>query len=116
VTETPPLLKDYIPLPRVAEALGLSRSSAWQAVKRGDIRAVQVGRQWFVPISDLDQALAFASLRSTTPQRTFDICVADATAMATLLRSARKRQEGPATVESANQVPHQAAPRKKGGA
>jgi excisionase family DNA binding protein len=40
-----------------AELLGLSRGSAYQAVRCGDIPAVRVGRRWLVPRARLLELL-----------------------------------------------------------
>ena len=40
-----------------AEALGVSRTSAYQAAKSGEIPAIRVGRRLLVPIVALDRLL-----------------------------------------------------------
>ena len=43
-----------------AEALGLSRCSAYQAVKSGEIPSVRIGRRLLVPRAALERKLAMA--------------------------------------------------------
>ena len=47
----------------VAEVLKISRPSAYQAVKKGEIPVIRIGRRLIVPVSALDKMLENA----TTP-------------------------------------------------
>ena len=38
----------------VAEALGISRATVWRLIKQGEIPAVRIGRQYFIPRSYVD--------------------------------------------------------------
>jgi excisionase family DNA binding protein len=42
---------------RAGEVLGLSRSSAYAAVRAGELPAIRVGRCWVVPIAKLESML-----------------------------------------------------------
>lgn len=44
-----------------ARALGISRNSAYEAVHRGELPAVQIGRRWLVPVAALDTLLSGAA-------------------------------------------------------
>jgi excisionase family DNA binding protein len=47
----------------VAEAgqlLGIGRNSAYEAVRRGDIRAVRIGKRWVVPKGEIRRILGEA--------------------------------------------------------
>jgi excisionase family DNA binding protein len=50
-------------VPEAAELLGIGRNAAYEAVRRGQIPAIRVGRRWLVPVLALDQLL-----RAQTPQ------------------------------------------------
>jgi excisionase family DNA binding protein len=54
-----------IDVPEAAQQLGLSRNAAYEAVRRGEIPAVRIGRRLFVPRDAIDRLLAEASLKST---------------------------------------------------
>jgi len=54
-----------IDVPEAARQLGLSRNAAYEAVKRGEIPAVRIGRRLFVPRDAIDRLLAAVSLKST---------------------------------------------------
>lgn len=46
-----------------AERLGLSRPVAYQAVKRGEIPVIRIGRRILIPIAALEKMLANAGSR-----------------------------------------------------
>jgi excisionase family DNA binding protein len=54
-----------IDVPEAARQLGLSRNAAYEAVKRGEIPAVRIGRRLFVPRHAIDHLLAQASAKSS---------------------------------------------------
>ncbi len=41
--------KEYITIPQLAEILGLSRIAVYKKVKKGEIEAVRIGRNYAVP-------------------------------------------------------------------
>lgn len=53
-----------------ARVLGISRSSAYECVRRGELRAVRLGRRLVVPRLAVDQLLA--GDRPTTPSSTVE--------------------------------------------
>ena len=50
------MARRFVPLADVAETLSISAAQAYALVKRGDLRAIQVGgrNQWRVEIDELD--------------------------------------------------------------
>jgi excisionase family DNA binding protein len=42
-------------IPEVAERLGLFRETVRRAILRGELPAVQVGRQWLVPVEVVER-------------------------------------------------------------
>ena len=52
--------KRVMTVDEAAEALGLSRNSAYEAVKRGDIPTIRIGRRIIVPIAALERLLETA--------------------------------------------------------
>jgi excisionase family DNA binding protein len=54
----------------VAEVLGLSRNAAYEAVRRGDIPAIRIGRRILVPVRALDEALSVGQRRGVTDDYT----------------------------------------------
>jgi excisionase family DNA binding protein len=46
-----------------ASALGVSRGSAYAAVRDGSIPAVRIGRRWVVPVAALEELLASGGRR-----------------------------------------------------
>lgn len=45
-------------IPRTVEVSGLSRSSIYEALKRGDLTAVKAGRRTLIRFSDLEAYMA----------------------------------------------------------
>jgi excisionase family DNA binding protein len=41
--------KEYITIPQLAHILGLSRIAVYKKVKKGEIRAVRIGRNYAIP-------------------------------------------------------------------
>ncbi len=50
-----------------AEALGIGRTLAYEAVRRGDIPTVRIGRRLLVPRSALDRFLGSAAVDDPAP-------------------------------------------------
>jgi excisionase family DNA binding protein len=48
-------------IPEFAEQLGISRNAAYEAVKRGDIPAIKIGRRFLIPADTVDRLLAEAA-------------------------------------------------------
>jgi excisionase family DNA binding protein len=46
-----------ISVEEAADALGLGRSAAYAAVKRGDLPAIRVGGRWIVSVAGLEELL-----------------------------------------------------------
>ncbi|MBN1460975.1 MAG: helix-turn-helix domain-containing protein [Armatimonadetes bacterium] len=44
-------------VPEVAEILGISLASTYQAIRAGQIPAIRLGRKWLVPVSALIRML-----------------------------------------------------------
>lgn len=47
-------------VPEAAEALGLSRNSAYAAARSGDLPTIRIGRRLLVPVDALERKLAEA--------------------------------------------------------
>ncbi|WP_373084892.1 helix-turn-helix domain-containing protein [Sneathiella sp.] len=45
-------------IPEAVRASGISRSCLYEALKRGDLRAVKAGRRTLIPVADLQEYLA----------------------------------------------------------
>jgi excisionase family DNA binding protein len=52
-----PLDRKTYTVEEAADILGVSRSFAYEAVKRGDIPSMRIGRRWLVPKSAIDEWL-----------------------------------------------------------
>jgi excisionase family DNA binding protein len=48
-------LKDLISVPQAARRAGVARNTMRLAAKRGTIKAVRIGRDWFVYASDIER-------------------------------------------------------------
>jgi excisionase family DNA binding protein len=48
-------------IPEFAEQLGISRNAAYEAVKRGEIPAIKIGRRFLIPADTVDRLLAEAA-------------------------------------------------------
>jgi excisionase family DNA binding protein len=51
-------LPDALTLPEVARVLRIGRNSAYEAVRRGEIKAVKIGRRLVVPKAAIERLLA----------------------------------------------------------
>jgi len=56
--------REYYSIPEAAELLGISRIAVFKKVKRGKLPALRFGRNWAVPASALEEAIAAARTRS----------------------------------------------------
>ena len=56
--------KYVLTVPEAGERLGLSRPSAYLAVKRGQIPVIRIGRRLLVPIAALDKMLESAGSKA----------------------------------------------------
>ena len=54
-----------ITIAEAGEVLGIGRSAAYEAAKRGEIPAIRIGRRLLVPLALLERLLA-GSVRRTT--------------------------------------------------
>ncbi len=52
--------KEYITIPELARALGLSRVAVFKKVKSGQIKAIKIGRNYAIPKGSLDAILGKA--------------------------------------------------------
>jgi excisionase family DNA binding protein len=55
-----------ITVPEAGEQLGLSKSSAYEAAKRGDIPTIRIGRRLLVPCDAVDRLLSQAFEKAKT--------------------------------------------------
>lgn len=53
-------------IPEVSERLGLFRETVRRAILRGDLPAVQIGRQWLVPVEVVERIEAGQDPRSAS--------------------------------------------------
>ena len=51
-------MRKTMTVPEAAKALGLGRNAAYQAVRRGEIPSITIGRRRLVPVAALDRLLA----------------------------------------------------------
>ena len=56
--------KYVLTVEEAGQRLGLSRPSAYQAVKRGEIPIIRIGRRILVPVAALDKLLANAGSKA----------------------------------------------------
>jgi len=47
------MAKDYLSIPEAAGVLGISRIAVFKRVKKGQLAAIRIGRNWAVPASAL---------------------------------------------------------------
>lgn len=47
-----------VDVPEAAKIIGISRGACYAAVRRGNLRAIRVGRRWLIPIVELERLLA----------------------------------------------------------
>lgn len=45
--------KEYMSIPEVAKLIGLTRQAIHKKVKKGQIKAIRIGRNYAIPIRDL---------------------------------------------------------------
>jgi excisionase family DNA binding protein len=48
-------------IPTFAKEIGISRNAAYEAVKRGEIPAIRIGRRFLIPADTIDRLLAEAA-------------------------------------------------------
>jgi excisionase family DNA binding protein len=70
VKEVPLQDRKVLNVAEVAEVLGLSRNAAYEAVHRGDIPAIRIGRRILVPVRALDEALSAGQPLGVTDEYT----------------------------------------------
>ena len=56
--------KLVLSVPEAASRLGIGRNSAYEAVRRGEIPTIRIGKRILVPVSALDRLLDGASEQS----------------------------------------------------
>lgn len=61
-----------ITVPEAARRLGIGRNLAYEAVKRGEIPSIQIGRRILVSLSALERMLSERQLESGRPTRRID--------------------------------------------
>lgn len=49
--------KEYITIPQLAKILGISRIAVFKKVKRGEIQAIRIGRNYAIPKEYVDEIL-----------------------------------------------------------
>ena len=49
--------KKTLTIPETAEVLGIGRSSAYEAARRGEIPTIRIGKLLLVPVAQLDRML-----------------------------------------------------------
>lgn len=49
--------KEYLTIPEVARILGLSRIAVFKKVKKGEIKAIRIGRNYAIPKAYMDSIL-----------------------------------------------------------
>ncbi len=49
--------KEYITIPQLAKLLGLSRIAVFKKVKRGEVKAIKIGRNYAISKKNLDAIL-----------------------------------------------------------
>ena len=52
------MVREYYSIPEAAARLGLSRIAVFKKVKKGQLEALRVGRNWAVPAAALEKAAA----------------------------------------------------------
>jgi len=60
MNETPSLQRETLSVEEAAEALGIGRTLAYEAVRRGDIPTIRIGRRLLVPRGAPDRLLSMA--------------------------------------------------------
>ena len=63
----------YITIPGLAKLLGISRIAVFKKVKKGEIKAIKIGRNYAIPHNFLDQLLG--KTLSTQAKREIDSAV-----------------------------------------
>ena len=58
--------KEFLSLPEAAVIMGVSRIAVFKKVKKGQLAAIRIGRNWAVPAAALELP-AFAAPRSAVP-------------------------------------------------
>ena len=57
--------KSTLSLPEAANALGIARSSAYEAARRGEIPTIRIGKRILVPVVALERMLAEAKTKTS---------------------------------------------------
>ncbi len=58
------MAREYFSIPEAALRLGLSRIAVFKKVKKGQLEALRVGRNWAVPAAALEAAAAVKTARA----------------------------------------------------
>jgi excisionase family DNA binding protein len=48
-------MNDLIPVPQAAKRAGVARNTMYRAAKSGTIKAIKLGRDWFIYASDIER-------------------------------------------------------------
>jgi excisionase family DNA binding protein len=67
VTLSPPPDQEFLTITDVAQMLHLSTTTIWRHVRRGDLKALKIGRSYRIRRSDLDALLAAAEVNALAP-------------------------------------------------
>ena len=57
--------RSTLSLPEAANALGIARSSAYEAARRGEIPTIRIGKRILVPVVALEKMLADAKAKTS---------------------------------------------------
>ena len=66
--DTEPAKKMTLTVEEAAEMIGISRAQAYRCVKRGELRAVQLGRRLVVPVIALEHLLGMPVANESSPE------------------------------------------------
>lgn len=53
-----PVPRTALTVPELAASIGISRSGAYELVRRKDFPSIRIGERWFVPVTDLQEWLS----------------------------------------------------------
>lgn len=58
--------RQTVTVEEAAQILGIGRNSAYEAVRRGELPAIRIGRRFVIPKAALERLLAAAALRDVS--------------------------------------------------
>ena len=65
-------------VPEFAVLAGIGRNSAYEAVRRGEVQAVRIGKRLIIPRSTVEAMLGIGSPPLDTPEDAVDLSAVDA--------------------------------------